>query len=132
MSRPSLTEACTKIVATVGPACATPQKLSDLIEAGVDIFRINTAHGDRAQHEQALARYSRGIRYVRVSGWQCCWIWRDQKSAWASWLPIRSSVKSGCELSFVRGDDPARQRIDAFGQRVDEFLREIDRRTGGR
>ncbi len=55
MSRPSLKEACTKIVATVGPACATPQKLSDLIAAGVDIFRINTAHGNRTEHEQTLA-----------------------------------------------------------------------------
>jgi len=55
MSRPSLQEACTKIVATVGPACSSVQKLSELIEAGVDVFRINTAHGDRAKHAETLA-----------------------------------------------------------------------------
>lgn len=55
MSRPSLQEACTKIVATVGPACSSADKLSELIEAGVDVFRINTAHGNRQQHEEALA-----------------------------------------------------------------------------
>ena len=55
MSRPSLEEACTKIVATVGPACDSVDKLADLILAGVDIFRINSAHGDRAQHENSLA-----------------------------------------------------------------------------
>ncbi len=55
MSRPSPKEACTKIVATVGPACSTPFKLAALIEAGVDIFRINTAHGTRKEHEQTLA-----------------------------------------------------------------------------
>ncbi len=55
MLRPSLNEACTKIVATVGPACSSPEKLGELIEAGADIFRINTAHGSRAEHEQTLA-----------------------------------------------------------------------------
>jgi pyruvate kinase len=55
MSRQSLEEACTKIVATVGPACDTVDRLAELIEAGVDIFRLNSAHGDRAQHELALA-----------------------------------------------------------------------------
>jgi len=55
MARLSLDEACTKIVATVGPACDSVEKLSELINAGVDIFRINTAHGDRAQHENSLA-----------------------------------------------------------------------------
>lgn len=54
MSRPSLKEACTKIVATVGPACNSTDKLSALIEAGVDVFRINTAHGSREEHEQTL------------------------------------------------------------------------------
>ena len=38
----------TKIVATVGPACDTVEKLVELIRAGVDVFRINTAHGDAA------------------------------------------------------------------------------------
>ncbi len=55
MLRLSLTDASTKIIATVGPACDTVDKLASLVEYGVDIFRINTAHGDREQHELALA-----------------------------------------------------------------------------
>lgn len=55
MSRLSIKQVCTKIVATVGPACASPEKLAELIEVGVDVFRINTAHGTRAEHEQTLA-----------------------------------------------------------------------------
>lgn len=54
MLRPSLHEACTKIVATVGPACSTAQQLTQLIGAGVDVFRINTAHGSREEHQQTL------------------------------------------------------------------------------
>jgi len=34
----------TKIVATVGPACAGEKKLKALIQAGVDVFRINSSH----------------------------------------------------------------------------------------
>ena len=56
MSRPSLDDACTKIVATVGPACDSIHQLEELIEAGVDVFRINTAHGNREQHEDIVNR----------------------------------------------------------------------------
>lgn len=35
----------TKIIATVGPAIGSVKKLSELIRAGVDVFRLNTAHG---------------------------------------------------------------------------------------
>lgn len=44
----------TKIVATVGPACRTVDKLCELIRAGVSVFRINTAHGDEAERTQML------------------------------------------------------------------------------
>ena len=45
----------TKIVATVGPASNTLERLVELIEAGVDVFRINTAHGDKEQHAKRIA-----------------------------------------------------------------------------
>jgi pyruvate kinase len=34
----------TKIVATIGPATQTPERLIQLIEAGVDVLRLNMAH----------------------------------------------------------------------------------------
>ena len=40
----------TKIVATVGPACNTKEKLRDLILAGTDVFRLNFSHGSHEIH----------------------------------------------------------------------------------
>ena len=56
MSRPSLHEAFTKIIATVGPACESVDMLRQLIDRGVDVFRINTAHGDRERMTGILER----------------------------------------------------------------------------
>ena len=44
----------TKIIATVGPATASREKLRALINAGVDVFRINFSHGDQEQRESML------------------------------------------------------------------------------
>ena len=44
----------TKIVATVGPACAARDQLKALALAGVDLFRLNFAHGDHAALERII------------------------------------------------------------------------------
>ena len=36
----------TKIVATLGPACSTKETIKAMIEAGVNVFRINFSHAD--------------------------------------------------------------------------------------
>jgi pyruvate kinase len=48
----------TKIVATVGPACNTKEKLAELIRAGVDVFRLNFSHGTHEDHLKV-------VKYVR-------------------------------------------------------------------
>lgn len=45
----------TKIIATVGPASEREDVIGALIDAGVDVFRLNFSHGSHASHE-AIAR----------------------------------------------------------------------------
>jgi pyruvate kinase len=44
----------TKIVATVGPACNSYEKLLELAEAGVDIFRLNFSHSKHEAHASVI------------------------------------------------------------------------------
>jgi pyruvate kinase len=44
----------TKIVATVGPACDTYEKLLDLIKCGVNVFRLNFSHGNHEDKKQII------------------------------------------------------------------------------
>jgi len=53
----------TKIVATVGPACDTYEKLLELVKAGVNVFRLNFSHGT---HE-GKARIIEYIKQINVN-----------------------------------------------------------------
>ena len=44
----------TKIVATVGPACDTFEKLLHLVKSGVNVFRLNFSHGTLADKEKII------------------------------------------------------------------------------
>lgn len=55
----------TKIVATVGPACDDEEALRKLIAAGVDVLRLNTAHGTLEQHQELLGRIARLRKITR-------------------------------------------------------------------
>ena len=44
----------TKIVATIGPASSTSDKISALIEAGMDGARLNFSHGTRDDHARSV------------------------------------------------------------------------------
>ncbi len=46
----------TKIVATLGPATREPERIEALIEAGVDVVRLNFSHGTAAEHAEAIKR----------------------------------------------------------------------------
>jgi pyruvate kinase len=60
----------TKIVATVGPACRDPETLVRMVEAGLDVARLNFSHGTREEHAENVRRVreaaSRAGRQVAI------------------------------------------------------------------
>jgi pyruvate kinase len=46
----------TKIVATIGPASESKEMITSLLEAGLDVARINFSHGEREQHRSLFQR----------------------------------------------------------------------------
>ncbi len=45
-----------KIVCTLGPATAAPERILELVEAGMDVARLNLSHGAHAEHERIYQR----------------------------------------------------------------------------
>jgi pyruvate kinase len=50
----------TKIVATIGPASSNPETLEKLLIAGVNMFRLNFAHGTHTEH----GHVAESVRYL--------------------------------------------------------------------
>ena len=45
-----------KIVCTLGPATESPEQVQALVDAGMDVARINRSHGDASEHEAVIQR----------------------------------------------------------------------------
>ncbi len=50
----------TKIVCTIGPACETQEKLEELVNAGMNVARLNMSHATHEYHAQLI----KNIRYI--------------------------------------------------------------------
>lgn len=95
----------TKIVATVGPACQSPEMLRELIRTGVDVFRVNTAHGTRAEHQATLD----AIRAASKDCAQLVGVLVDlagPKIRLGQLLQDPLDCPLGAEFYFIQGDKP--------------------------
>jgi pyruvate kinase len=54
----------TKIVATIGPASRDPETLERMVEAGLDVARLNFSHGNREIHAENAARVRAAAKKV--------------------------------------------------------------------
>lgn len=55
----------TKIVSTLGPACADAATMLSLIEGGTDCFRINFSHGSRSSHSAYVTQCNEARRQTQ-------------------------------------------------------------------
>ena len=53
----------TKIVATVGPRSEAEAAITEMIRAGVDVFRLNFSHGSAQRHTRVAERIRRQPRH---------------------------------------------------------------------
>ena len=52
----------TRIIATLGPSTSTPETIRALVDAGVDIFRLNFSHGTHESHAALVAEVRAAAR----------------------------------------------------------------------
>ena len=51
----------TKIIATIGPSSSNPSKLKKMLDAGMDIIRINMSHYNKSEDVEKIVRNLRSI-----------------------------------------------------------------------
>jgi pyruvate kinase len=120
--RPSLHEARSKIVATVGPACQDEATLTELVNRGVDVFRINTAHGKIPDFERVMET----VRRVRVSTGFPVAVLLDLAGPKIRLGQLQQDpleVEAGSELTIVRGEvaTEPRQLCSNYAPLLDEI-----------
>ena len=99
----------TKIIATIGPACDNHPTLVQMIEAGMNVARLNLSHGDYTQHKQTLA-------HVREAASQCgrrIAIMIDTRG-----IEIRTGKLNSSHIDLSRGDDFCLSTVKRIGDQT--------------
>jgi pyruvate kinase len=103
----------TKVIATIGPSCDSPETLEAMIRAGMNVARLNFSHGDHEEHRRRLDR----IRQAADAMGADIATRLDTKG-----VEIRTGRVRGGGVDLTSGDDfrlyTGRQRGDASGVSV--------------
>jgi pyruvate kinase len=103
----------TKIVCTVGPACGAPETLRQMIQAGMNIARLNFSHGDFAWHRAAIANLRGAARAA------------SKRLAIMADLPgpkIRTGAMAGEPVALQRGQVFTLTSRETLGDRQHAFV----------
>src|SRR5438445_6135435 len=93
----------TKIVATIGPASRDPETLSRMVEAGMDVARVNYSHGTLEEHAETVAR----VRNAAGQAGRAVAILQDLPGPKLRIGPLKEDIVEltpGERLTFVCGD----------------------------
>jgi pyruvate kinase len=97
-----------KIVATLGPASASQQRIRELVDAGLDVARLNVSHGSHSDHEAAY----RGVRHASEDTGRSVGVLVDlqgPKIRLGRFAHGRVTVTAGDELVITTDDVPGDQ-----------------------
>jgi pyruvate kinase len=112
----------TKIIATLGPATDSPEMLGKLIDAGLNIFRLNMSH---ATHDWTR-RVVKDIRAAAAARGLCIGILMDTQgpSIRTGDLPVPLQLRPGERFTFtVRGAKS--EEINSVDVNYNEFIDDI-------
>ncbi|MCA8938992.1 MAG: pyruvate kinase [Planctomycetes bacterium] len=93
----------TKIVCTLGPASRSEERIAHLIDAGMNVARINCSHGSHDEHRETYAR----LRSVAAEMGRSLAILFDlsgPKIRVGAFDEAGIELKRGSRLTFVEGD----------------------------
>ena len=94
----------TKIVATIGPASREPATLLAMVNAGMDVARLNYSHGTLAEHEETVRR----VRDAAGKAGRPVAILQDLPGPKLRIGPLREDVvelKPGDTVTFTCGEE---------------------------
>jgi pyruvate kinase len=98
-----------KLVCTLGPASDSLEGLQALIDAGMDVARLNFSHGTHADHGAALGRLRQAseIKKKSVAALQdlCGPKIRTGR------FPAKFDLPSGCDVELVEGEESSDERV---------------------
>ena len=98
----------TKIIATIGPATSGAREVAALVDAGVDVFRLNFSHGTHETHAESIRR----IRDASTQAGRSVAIMQDLSGPKMRTGPLTGDealqLSEGDTLVLSAGNDPAR------------------------
>src|SRR5262249_47934255 len=92
------------IVCTIGPASRSPEVLRGLVEAGMNVGRLNFAHGTEAEHRENVAR----IRAASAEAGRPVAILQDlpgPKIRLGELVPPNVTLETGARVTPARGGE---------------------------
>ncbi|ASW44241.1 pyruvate kinase [Clostridium isatidis] len=94
----------TKMVCTIGPASDTPEILSKIIEAGMNVSRHNFSHGDHEEHARRIrlvkelsAKYNKQIAVMLDT--------KGPEIRTGKFEPKKVELKAGDDFAIYAGED---------------------------
>lgn len=81
----------TKIVCTIGPKTESEEMLTKMLDAGMNVMRLNFSHGDYAEHGQRIQNL-RNVMSKTGKKLRSCWIPKVQKSVPSNWKAVTTSL----------------------------------------